>query len=250
MEILLKHKRVDPWSGVTKYKSCSDYIAPSLTRSGNHHTGLTPEDELRLEKALGLGEKTLAQYSSYWNTFTVKITNRELVLDTDRPWDELQYLFLKNHHRVSNGINDMKPKADYVLINKDSEAQESNRLNKRKRDAIKEFDKMSLEDMRKCLRLFGYKADTMSAELVESKLFELVEKDPEKFFLKWVNNKTKNTEFTIQAAIAKNIMRKNKNAYYYGTEIIGTSLEDAVAFLDNKNNQDLKITVLNELEVK
>lgn len=78
-----------------------------------------------------------------------------------------------------------------------------------------------------------------------SKLFELVEKDPEKFFLKWVNNKTKNAEFTIQAAIAKNIMRKNKNAYYYGTEIIGTSIDDAVAFLDNKNNQDLKMTILN-----
>ena len=192
----------------------------------------------------------MAPYSRYWVTFIVKVTNKELLLDTSRPWDELQYLFLKNHHRVAIGLNDLKPGADFVLINKDSEAQESNRLNKKKRDAIKEFDKMSLEDMRKCLRLFGYKADTMSAELVESKLFEQVESSPEKFFSKWVNNKTKNTEFIIEAAIAKNIMRKNKNAYLYGTDIIGTSLEDAVIYLDEKKNQDLKLTILNELESK
>jgi len=250
MEVVLKHKRKDAWAGVIKYKSCFDYIAPALTRSGNRHTGLTEEEATRLEKELNLGPNTLAPYSKYWVTFIIKVTNKELLLDTSRPWDELQYLFLKNHHRVAIGLNDLKPGADFVLINKDSEAQESNRINKRKRDAIKEFDKMSLEDMRKCLRLFGYKADTMSAELVESKLYEQVEGSPEKFFSKWVNNTNKNTEFLIEAAIAKNIMRKNKNAYLYGTDIIGTSLSDAVSYLDNKANQDLKMTIKNELENK
>lgn len=250
MEIILKHKRKDAWAGVIKYKSCFDYITPALTRSGNRHTGLTPEDAERLESQLSLGPGTLAPYSKYWVTFTIKVTNKELVLDTSRPWDELQYLFLKSHHKVAIGLGDMKPGADYILINKDAEAQESNRLSRRKREALKEFDKMSLEDMRKCLRLFGYKADTMSAELVESKLSEQIEYSPEKFFSKWVNNKTKNTEFLIESAIAKNIMRKNKNAYLYGTDIIGTSLDDAVTYLDAKPNQDLRLTIMNELESK
>jgi len=250
MEIILRHKKKDPWSGVVKYKSCFDYIAPFLTRSGNRHTGLTDLDAVRLEKALGLEEGTLAPHSKYWVTFAIKITNKELILNTDRAWDELQYLFLKNHKKVSIGLADMKPGADYVLINKDSEAQELNRINKRRREAVKEFDKMSLEDMRKCLRIYGYKADTISAELVESKLFEVVEKDPEKFFSKWINNTTKATEFAIEAAIAKNIIRKNKNVYYYGTEIIGSSLSDTIAYLDNKNNQDIKIAIMSELESK
>jgi hypothetical protein len=90
----------------------------------------------------------------------------------------------------------------------------------------------------------------MSAELVESKLFEQVEAAPEKFFSKWVNNGTKATEFLIESAIAKNVMRKNKNAYMYGTDIIGTSLDDAIAYLDNKSNQDLKLTIKNEVESK
>lgn len=250
MIVLLKHKRKDAWAGVIKYKSCFDYIAPALTRSGNRHTGLTNEEAARLETELNLGKDTLAPYSAYWITFVIKVTNKELTLDTSRPWDELQYLFLKNHHRVAAGMNDMKPGADYVLVNMDAEAQESNRINKRKRDAIKEFDKMNLDEMRKCLRLFGMKSDTMTNELVEAKLYEQVEANPEKFFSKWVNNKTKATEFLIETAIAKNIIRKNKNAYLYGTDIIGTSLDDAVSYLDDKKNQDLKITITNEIENK
>lgn len=250
MEVVLKHKKKDSWAGVIKYKGCFDYISPVLTRSGNKHTGLTEEDAIRLEKALGLEKDTLAPFSKYWSTFAIKISSKETVLDTDRPWDELQYLFLRNHKRVANGVNDMKPMADYILINKDSEAQESNKINKRKREAIKEFDKLSLDEMRKCLRLFGYKSDTMSAELVESKLFEFVEKDPEAFFTKWVNNKNKDTEVIIQSALAKNIMRKNKNAYYYGTDIIGVSIDDAISYLNDKSNQDLKMTIMNELESK
>ena len=104
--------------------------------------------------------------------------------------------------------------------------------------------------MRKALRLYGYKSDAMSNEVVESKLFELVEKDPNKFFLIWVNNKTKNTQFIIEAAIAKNIIRKSRNVYYYGTDIIGNSLEDAIGYLDDKKNQDLRLVIIQETEAK
>ena len=250
MEILLRHKRKNDWSGVVKYKGCFSYISPAMTRSGNIHTGLTDEDARRLEKALGMTENNLAPYSAYWHTFAVKVPGTDVVLDTERPWDELQYLFLRNHYDVAYGVADDKPKATFVLINKDAEATEVNKINKRKREAIREFDKMSLEDMRKCLRIFGIKSDNISNELVESKMFEIVEKSSEMFFSKWVNNKVRGTEFMIQAAIAKNIMRKNKNAYYYGTDIIGTSLDDAIAYLDDKKNQEIKMTIANETESK
>ena len=250
MEVIIKHKKKDSWAGVIKYKNCYDYMAPALTRSGNLHTGISTEEAAEFEKKLNLGEGTLAPFSPFWKTFTIKITNKELILNTDNPWDDLKYRFLKNYHRVANGVGDLKPLADFILINRESEAIEANALNKRKRDAVKEFDKMSLEDMRKCLRLYGFKSDTISNELVEQKMFEFVEKDPVKFFNKWVDNKTKNTEFLIEAAIAKNIVRKSRNVYYYGTDVIGNSLEDAVAYLDNKEHQDLKLAIMNETESK
>ena len=250
MIVTLRHKRKDPWSGITKYKNCYDWIGPFLTRSGNAHTGLTSEDAARLEPLLNFTPGMLAPYSKYWDTFAVKITNNELILDTERPWDELQYLFLRNHKKVSNGMSDLKAGADYVLIDKEYEAEISNKQARIKREAIREFDKMSMEDMRKCLRIMGYKSDSMSNELIESKTFEIVEKDPSKFMTKWVNNKSKNTEFIIEAAIAKNIIRKSRNLYMYGTETIGSSLDDTISYLDNKSNQELKLAIMAELESK
>lgn len=250
MEVILRHKSKDPWAGITKYKNCFDYIAPYWTRSGNKYTGITAEDAVRLEKALGFNEGTLSASSDYWKQFAVKLSNRELTLHTENPWDELQYLFLKGHKRVATSYAEVKPNTDYILINKEAEAQEENRFNRIKRNAIKEFDKMSLEDMRKCLRLYGYKSDTMSSEFIESKLYSLVESDPNRFFRKWVNNKNKQTEVILESCIAKNIIRKSRNVYYYGTDIIGNSLDDAMAYLDNPKNQDLKLTILKELESK
>ena len=250
MEVILRFKTKDPWAGITKYKNCYDYIAPYWTRSGNKYTGLTEDEAKRLEKEIGYAEGTLSPYSDYWNTFAIKITTKEIILHTERAYDELQYLFLKGHKRVANGINNVKPNNDYILIYKDSEAEEANRLNKVKRQAIVEFNKLSLDDMRKALRLYGFKSDAMSNELIESKLFELVEKDPNKFFLIWVNNKSKNTQFIIEAAVAKNVIRKSRNIFYYGTDIIGNSMEDAIAYLDDKKNQNLMMVIMQEIESK
>ena len=250
MEVVLKHKKVDYWSKVIKYKSCVDYISSYWTRSGSKYTGLTEEDEKRLEKILGYADGTLARHSKFWITFAVKLGEKPMILHTENPWDELQYLFLKSHKNVANGFTDNKPNTDYILVNKDSEAKEVNMINKNKREAMREFDKMSIEEMRKCLRIYGVKSDNISAELVESTLFDLIEKDPKKFFTKWVDNKTKNTEFLIEAAIAKNIIRKNKNIYHYGTEVIGNSMQDAIAHIDQPKNQDLKLSILDEIENK
>lgn len=133
----------------------------------------------------------------------------------------------------------MNPSKDYVLINKDAEAEQANRVNKVKREAYRELDKMSIEDMRKCLRLYGMKSDTMSNELVEAKLTEQVETSPEKFMLKWVENPNKEINFVIEEAIAKNIIRKNRTQYFFGTDLIGNGIDDVIAYL-----QDKKIRIL------
>ena len=139
---------------------------------------------------------------------------------------------------------------DYVLINKDAEAEQTNRINKAKREAYRELDKMSIEDMRKCLRLYGMKSDTMSNELVEAKLSEQVETSPEKFMLKWVNNPNKEINFVIEEAIAKNIIRKSRTQYFFGTDLIGNGIDDVIAFLQDKKNQDIKLAILNEIKSK
>ena len=250
MEVIVRILKVNPWTGLTKWPTTFDYVGPYWTRSGNIYTGLTNEDARRLEKALGKQEGELNPNSDFWTTFAVRIGAKDLILNTDRPMDELQYLFLKNHKRVDVGLSNIDPSKDYVMINSDAEAEQQNKANKTKREAYRELDKMSIEDMRKCLRLYGMKSDTMSNELVEAKLTEQIEKSPEKFMLKWVNNADKDINYLIEEAIAKNIIRRNRSQYFFGTDMIGNGLDDAIAYLKDKKNQEIKLAILQEIKSK
>ena len=158
--------------------------------------------------------------------------------------------FLSGHKRVATSLDKLDAGKDYLLINREAEAVEANKQNKLRRDAIKEFDKLSLDQMRQCLRLFGMSADRMSNELVESTLFGLVDKQPKKFFDKWVNNKAKDTEYLLEQAISKGVIRKDKTHYFYGTDMFADTLEEAIAYLDDKKNQDLKLAIINETNNK
>ena len=250
MVVELKIKKKQPWAGLVKYKACFDYISPYFTRSGSLYTGLTPEEETKYEKALGLAEGTLAKGSPYWNTFCVKVGARGVLLDDSIPRQEMIIKFLSGHKRVATSLDKLTAGKDYLLINRQAEAIEQNKINKQRREAIKEFDKLSLDQMRKALRILGVSSDNLSNELVESTLFNLVDKQPQKFFDKWVNNKSKETEFLLESALAKGVIRKDRTQYYYGTEMFADSLEQAIAYLDNKKNQDLKISIINQVENK
>lgn len=250
MVVELKIKKKNPWAGLLKYKGCCDYIAPYWTRSGMRYTGLTPEDEEYFEKALGYEKGTLARTSDFWITYNIKIGTRTLILDDSVPRQAMMIKFLSGHKRVATSLDKLSAGKDYLLINREAEAVEANKINKLRRDAIIEFGKLTLDNMRKCLRLFGMNSERMSNELVESTLFDFVDKQPKKFFDLWVNNKQKDTQFILEDAIAKGVIRKDRTQYYYGTELFADSLKDAIAYLDAKKNQDLKLSIITQIENK
>ena len=247
MRVILRPTNRYTWANVVKYKNCYDYLNPYFTRSGNIYTGLTVEDASRLGAMLGLN---LLQSSDYWKNFFVRVGADDIFLDTEDPLDEIKYLFLKNHKRVKSSIFERKATADYLLINKDEEAKRENMFNKAKVDGISEFRKMSLTDMRKCLRLFGQNAENVSSEVVENSMFKIVEANPTMFLDKWINNKNREIEVVLEQAISKNIIRRNKNIYKFGSDVIGYSMQETIDFLENPKNQDIKISVLNSIDAK
>jgi hypothetical protein len=115
---------------------------------------------------------------------------------------------------------------------------------------MKEFDSLPAEDTRRCLRLFGHNGDNMEPEVAENNLFEIVESNPQMFIDRWVNNVRRDTEVTIERAISMNIIRRNKNVYRYGSEVIGRSIAEAVEFLENPKNQDILISVMQSVKSK
>ena len=250
MEVIVRMTKVNPWTGLIKWSNCFDYIGSYWTRSGSRYTGLSKEDQKELEQALGMSEGALHADAPYWDTFAIKVGKKDLIINTDRPEGKLQYLFLKKHKRVADGLNRVTPSTDYVMINKEAEAEVANKANKIKRDAYRAMDKMTLEEMRKCLRLFGVKSDTLSNEMIEAKLAEHIEKDPSKFIRIWVENPNKEITFIIEEALAKNILRKNRAAYYFGTDLIGNGIDDVIAYLKDKKNQEILLVIKSEIEAK
>jgi hypothetical protein len=247
MKVTVEPISANMWSNIVHYKNCYTDISTYFLNNGSKYTGLTKEDKKRLEEELGFD---LSPNSDYWKTFFIRMTDKPLILDLEDPYDELRYLFLKGHKLVQTSVGNKKATAKYVIVNEEAEAQEINKKSKIKRNAFKAFDKLSNTDIEKALRLYGYKSSGVSNEQAEAKLYDLVDADPQKFLEVWVDNKDREVQFLIEAAIAKNIIRKNKNVYMYGTETIGHSLEDTIAFLNDKKNQDLKLVIINETDIK
>lgn len=247
MKAILRPMKKDFWSGKIKYRNCYEDIAPYYTRSGLVYTGLTKEDEDRLGLALGLD---LKRNSEFWKNFFIRTYEGDIILNLDDPMDELRSLFLKNHKNVKTSEFEHKASARFLLINKEEEAKRSNLINKIRRRAVKEFDTLTAEDIRKVLRLFGFNGDNMEPDVAEDQLFKLVESNPEAFLNKWVDNKHRETEVVVERAVASNIIRRNKNIYKYGSEVIGRSIVEVIDFLDNPKNQDIYLTILKSVDSK
>jgi len=247
MRVILRPIYHNDWVGVKKYRNCYEDLAPYWTRSGRIYTGLTEKDAKRLSEKLNVD---LHPQSEFWKNFYIRTSGKDLYLFTEDPMDELRYLFLKNHKLVKGSLTERKPGARFALINETEEARRHNVHAKQMRDAMKAFDELSPEDMRKVLRLYGHNADRMSNEVVEQRLFDIVQGDPKSFLTRWVKNEHRDTEAFVSRAISKNIIRKNKNIYRYGTETIGHSLDDTVAFLEDPKNQDIRIGIMDAIEGK
>jgi len=253
MIVILRPIRKSRWSGLVKYKNCYEDIGSYFTRSGALYTGLTDDAAKRLGETLDLDLRKSSEFWSGTNDrapFFIRTNEKDLYLNTDEPMDELKYLFLKNHKRVKTSLLENKATANFVLINKEEEAKKSSIFNRAKRSAISEFDKLSPGDIRKALRIYGHNAENMTNDMAENRLFEIVEGDPEGFITKWVNNTHKETTFIIEQATAKNVIRRNKRLFTYGTETLGYGIEEVIIFLEDPKNQDVKIAILKALDAK
>lgn len=251
MEVRIRHRDYGQRmpGAPSRYPNCVDLLGVYYTRTGRLHTGLIPEDEKRLGEMLGLD---LRPFSEFWHTFRIPIKNETIVLRPDEdPMDELKYLFLKNHKHVASSITDMtKPHARYYISIAEQEAEVSNTYNRIKRKAYKEFDKMSPEDIKKALRVLGFKADNVSDAVAEDRLTALIESNPQRFFDKWVNNETKHVEYLLKEAVAKSVVKKTKNIHSYGSVTLGNTMEDAIVYLNNPENTDIKTAIINEINGK
>lgn len=237
------------WSGFVRYKNTKDHITPYYNQYGVLETGLTKEDEERLGKEL---KKDLSPQSSFWYDYSIIMTDKERVFNTDFAEQEVAHKLLLAHKRVCNSETEKAnwPYADYILYNEEAEAKVKNEAFSTKRKAVTAFNALSTDQMKDILKLYpGFvnSTDSVSLNIIEAKLFELMEKDPAKF-IDLVGDKKLEMKIFLKDLVANKILRKNKTAFYYGDDFLGHDEETTITYLDNPEHQSLKIDFKQQLE--
>jgi hypothetical protein len=251
MKVRLTKKISDDWSKIDIYPKCYQRIGTYYKRDGRLYDGfksLTDREEW--EKILGK-DLTPVDTNEFWINFNIAVDSKNnVIFDTDNSWDRFRVNFLEGHKEVAMGYNDRKPGTKYVLVKEQDAAEEVNKRAQIKIRAFREYDKLSTEQMRKVLRMYGHNAWNTTNEVVQSTLYQLIEDDPKKFIGLWVENDNKEIQFLIEEAIANNVMRNNKTIYKYGTDVVGYTLEEAIDYLKNPRNANVRIAIQSQIEGK
>lgn len=228
-----------------RYKRTKHTITAYLNQAGVLVTGLTSEQEERLGKIL---KRDLSIYSDFWNDYGIVMTERDLILDTDNPEDEVRYALLSHHFAVKKSKTDKNPYAKYEIYNESEEARTVVSLAEVKVKAFKLYSELSIDAKRDILRLYpGFtKTSNVSDEVIQSQLYNMLESNPAKF-VQLVEDKNREMRVMLKDLVTAGILTKTKAAYKYGTDFLGHNEEATIAFLNDPANQSLKITLIEEL---
>jgi hypothetical protein len=244
----------DDHDGAIRYSKCFERLTVQAARgTGVLQTGLTEEDERRLEKKMNMSTGTLSRYNKdFWTMFRVDVPKEGQILDLSFPEDELKYLVLKAHQRVANSEMERfdSPFAEYVMTSEEQEAKVVNKKSKLKRKAYKVFSAMSTTEMRDVLKVLGKRAgDDSSVDFVESQLDKIVTDDPQNF-LNTVEDPTFTMRAFIDDCISSRVLIKNGTKYQLpGGDVVGYALEQTIEYLQNPSNQEVYLDLKGKMAI-
>jgi len=245
---LVDKKGQTSFNGNVRYKNTKDYLTPYYDSKYKLYTGLSEADATRLGKELG---RDLGPNSQYWHDYSIIMTSKVKELDITNAENELAYLFLSGgHYRVANSITDPEIGIkDYYIVDENKEAELVNNRATIKIKANKLFSALSTDNKRDILKLYPnyVNSDSVSADILEARLYGLMEADPAKF-VEHAEDKKRDSKVFLKNLVNAAILRKNKSSYYYGEDFIGHDEESAITYLDSADRQALRIDLMSQLE--
>ena len=240
--------------GSIRYSKCFERLTVQSQRgTGVLNTGLTDEDERRLEKKMNMSQGTLSRYNKdYWNKFYIDVPKEGKELDLANPKDELTYFVLKAHQRIANSEMERfdSPFAEYVMTSVEQEAKVENKKSKLKRKAYKVFSNMNTTEMRDVLKVIGKRAgDDASVDFIESQLDKIVTEDPQEF-LATVEDPTFVMRAFIDDCLSSRVLTKSGTKYVLpGGDVVGYTLEQTIEYLKNPDNQEVYLDLKGKLSI-
>lgn len=221
--------------------------------TGVYVTGLTEEDEKRLEKSLNKTPGTLSRHNKdFWGKFFIKIPRSGMVLYLDNAEHELMWLVCKAHQFIANSEEDKlyTPFARYVMTSEEEIEKKVNDKFELKSKAFAKYSTMSLQEQIDFLRVYGKNPGAEPREsFIRSQISKVIEDEPKKF-LEIMEDKGYKTKVFLKECVAKNIvLEKGTKFVLQGGDVIGYTLDQAIEYLKNPENQEVLIMLKGQLEV-
>lgn len=247
---VLRKVRMNTWSGVDRFSDTKEGIACNIDSQGLPITGLTEDTKVTndkghievvkgtrtlIEEALGvepgyLKRGTTIKHSDFWVQYCVELSTSERRFDTSIPDDWLAIEFLKAQKQVAFGNQNVTPYTEYLLYSPEEAAISANKSNKGKREANKVFETLTLGDRKEVLEMFGYRAESLSADEVESKLYDTMEEFPEKFLM-FVNDPTRKQQAFVRSCLDRQVLTIEMGNIMYKETLLGYDVKNATSAL-------------------
>jgi len=226
---------------VSRIPSSVYSVSASLSRGG-YVTGLTTSEEKTLEKEMSLEPGTLSKTSKFWKDYAFKITgDSDVSLNLNIAQDFVDYKLCTVFTSIANNEEEQNNIVhDFVIVDEEQKANKDLLRIRQHDNAILSYSKMNHKEMKDVLKLLGYKAQNMSAELAQTTLRGYIDEYPTKFN-EVVNDPDYKTRLFIKELEIAKIINKNSTKYYYGdiNNILGNTLEEVIDFMNDKGNNEV-----------
>lgn len=221
--------------------------------TGMLNTGLTKEDEIRLEKALGLDPGRLSRTSNFWDQdkFNIRFEKGGITLHPkSKPMDELKWRVMLAHTWIANSEKTKYdwPFAWYIMTSEEEETMETNKTINTKAEAFKEFLSMSEQSLKDFLVAYGKNPGTNAGlDFIKAQVGKIVDTEPS-VFLSLITSPDYKYKIFLRKLVDKGIVRENGGKYtLVGGEVLGFSFDQAIDFMLNSKNQEVLVSLKGQL---
>ena len=243
------------FSGQSYYNKTQLVIqGAQLSNTGLYKTGLTTSDETYYEGLLNLPKGTLNKRNSeFWGDMEVRLKNDKLtIFNIVTPYDELKFKMLQEHDKIANSEDEVvgNSTAAFYIYNPEASSKIEDAKMELEFASMEALLASTVEERKGLLRIYGKKGiDSMSETMVKTELNKEAKKDL-KEFLRLINAKDTPVRALLAALIEKDIIRKKGTYFYNGEDLLGSSTDEVVSYLQDAKNQAIKLALESKLKPK
>lgn len=240
--------------GISSYAKSVTTLGCEMSLKGSWKTGLTPEEEAYYEAELKLEKGSLSKHSKWWSdvfndTYAIRLHNTKTTeLQLDNPINQIKYKVLLESSKVANSeIERKKPNVLFYIDDAEARAKSEIEVFNYEFEGMGAIHKMSPEEKRNTLRLFGKTGlDTTSEMMLNATLVGELKKDPKKF-VETIQDKDLAIKGFIRDLLEKKLISRKGNYYMHGDDTIANSTEECVEYFNDIKNQSVKLTLQTRL---